>query len=51
MFQEWDLYRATGVVLVDLKPDAPLQVSLFEDPLQAERSGKTYRAIDALNQK
>jgi hypothetical protein len=35
----------------DLKPDAPLQLSLFDDPLRVERICKTYRAVDELNQK
>lgn len=32
-----DIYRATGVVLLDLEPDASIQYSLFDNPLQAEK--------------
>ena len=51
LFRERELYRSTGVVLVDLRPDAPLQLSLFDDPVRVERVCKTYQAIDVLNQK
>ena len=51
LFRERELYRATGIVLVDLKPGAPLQLSLFDDPLRVERVCKTYQAIDLLNGK
>lgn len=51
LFQATNLYRATGIVLLDLKPDAPLQLSLFEDTIKAERISKSYEAIDAINHK
>ncbi len=51
LFQEKALYRATGIVLLDLKPDAPLQLSLFEDPLTAEKICKSYKAVDEINLK
>lgn len=46
-----ELYRATGVVLLDLAPAAPAQYSLFEDPLKAEKSRRLYAAADALAEK
>jgi DNA polymerase-4/DNA polymerase V len=39
------------VVLLDLSPDAPIQYSLFEDPLRAERVRSIYEAVDGLNGK
>lgn len=46
-----ELYRATGVVLLDLEPDASLQYTLFEDPVQAEKIKDLYSATDELRQK
>jgi nucleotidyltransferase/DNA polymerase involved in DNA repair len=51
LYTSGKLYRATGVVLLDLKPDTPLQLSLFEDAVKAERISKSYQAIDELNQR
>jgi nucleotidyltransferase/DNA polymerase involved in DNA repair len=48
LFYRGRLYRATGVVLLDLVPDEPLQYSLFDDPLKAERIRDLYGAIDTL---
>ena len=51
LFDKRNLYRATGIVLSDLKPDAPLQLSLFDDPLKAEKICKSYQAIDEINRR
>ena len=51
LYRPGELYRATGVVLLDLSPDAPIQYSLFEDPLRAERVRSIYEAVDGLNGK
>ena len=46
-----DIYRATGVVLLDLEPDANIQYSLFDNPLQAEKIRDLYNVADELGQK
>lgn len=46
-----DIYRATGVILLDLEPDDRVQYSLFDHPLQAEKIRELYNAADALGQK
>ena len=43
MYRRRDLYRATGVVLLDLVRDTQTQYSLFEDPLKAERIRELMR--------
>jgi len=44
-------YRATGVVLSDLKPENPLQTSLFDSLAQRERQTRLSQKIDQLNHK
>jgi len=46
-----DIYRATGVVLLNLEPDANIQYSLFDNPLHAEKIKELYNAADELGQK
>ncbi len=46
LFREKELYRATGVILLDLVPDAHTQYSLFEDPIAAEKIRDLYEAVD-----
>ncbi len=48
MFRPRDLYRATGVVLLDLVQDTPVQYSLFEDPMKAEKVRGLYEAVDSM---
>jgi nucleotidyltransferase/DNA polymerase involved in DNA repair len=51
LYRRHDLYRATGVVLIDLVQDTRIQYSLFEDPLRAEKIRELYEAVDALSGK
>lgn len=45
------LYRATGVILLDLKADTNTQYTLFDDPVQAEKIKDLYNAVDELGLK
>jgi len=45
------LYRATGIVLCDLKPETGLQLSLFEPAVQVEKLKQVYKAIDGIAEK
>lgn len=49
LYRASGLYRATGIILLALSPDAPVQYSLFEDPLKAEKIRDIYKAVDDLN--
>ena len=51
LYEEKEIYRATGIVLIDLVPDTPIQYSLFEDPLKAEKIRQLYEAADILSGK
>lgn len=46
-----EIYRATGVILLDLKPDANIQYTLFDNPLQAEKIRNLYQVADELGKK
>ena len=46
-----DIYRATGVVLVNLEPDTNIQYSLFDNSLQAEKIRGLYNVADELGQR
>jgi len=52
-----DLYRpgarcrATGVVLMELGPDLPVQFSLFDDALQAEKVRSLYEVVDEISRR
>jgi nucleotidyltransferase/DNA polymerase involved in DNA repair len=46
-----DIYRATGVVLLDLQPDTGIQYSLFDNPLRAEKIRDLYGVADELGKK
>ncbi len=50
-FRPAEIYRATGVILLDLQPDADTQYSLFDDPPQAEKIKELYGVADALGKK
>ncbi|MBU4372207.1 MAG: DNA polymerase IV [Syntrophaceae bacterium] len=51
LFKENELYRATGIILLDLAPDAQTQYSLFEDPVVAEKIRHLYAAVDEISGK
>jgi Nucleotidyltransferase/DNA polymerase involved in DNA repair len=46
-----ELYRATGVILLDLAPDNNIQYTLFDNPVQAEKIKELYNIADELEQK
>jgi DNA polymerase-4/DNA polymerase V len=46
-----DIYRSTGVVLLDLEPDTNIQYSLFDDPIKAEKIKELYNVADELGKK
>ncbi|HBY74304.1 MAG TPA: DNA polymerase IV [Candidatus Kerfeldbacteria bacterium] len=48
LFQPTILYRATGVILVDLCPMQQVQLNLFESPIKLEKLEQIYASIDAL---
>ena len=50
-YRPQDIYRATGVVLLDLKPDTNTQYTLFDNPVQAEKIKEIYKVADELGQK
>lgn len=45
------IYRATGVILLRLQPESQTSCSLFEDPIQAEKTRHLYHAVDTINKK
>ncbi|HOE79791.1 MAG TPA: DNA polymerase IV [Smithellaceae bacterium] len=50
-YRPGELYRATGVILQDLKADAGIQYGLFDDPVQVEKIRDVYAAADELAEK
>ncbi|MRR18034.1 MAG: DNA polymerase IV [Deltaproteobacteria bacterium] len=50
-YRPQDLYRATGVVLLDLVFDSNTQYTLFDNPVQAEKIKDLYEVADELGQK
>lgn len=50
-FRAGEIYRATGVILLDLQPDTGIQYSLFDDPPQAEKIKELYSVVDELGKK
>ena len=51
LFRTNFLYRATGVVLTDLRPEEGVQLSLFEPPLKVEKLKRIYGVVDSLAEK
>lgn len=49
LFQPRKMYRATGVVLCELKEDKNVQLTIFEDPLRIVHVANAAQAIDAIN--
>jgi len=48
-FKEGKTYRASGVVLCDLKDDRKIQLNIFEDPVRMVKAQRLDSAVDALN--
>ncbi len=46
-----ELYRSTGVILLDLAPDNNTQYTLFDDPVHAEKIKDVYAVADELGKK
>jgi nucleotidyltransferase/DNA polymerase involved in DNA repair len=51
IYRSQDLYRATGIVLMELSPDTNIQFGLFEDALKAERVQDIYKVMDEVSEK
>jgi DNA polymerase-4/DNA polymerase V len=51
LFRENELYRATGIILLDLALDAHTQYLLFEDPVVVEKIRHLYAAVDEISSK
>jgi hypothetical protein len=51
IYRSQDLYRATGVILMELTKDANIQYTLFEDALKAERVHDIYHVMDEVSEK
>ncbi len=50
-YRPHELYRATGVILLDLVSDTNVQYTLFDDPVQAEKIKDVYTVADELAEK
>lgn len=51
LFDSRALYRATGIILTDLVPASPTQVTLFEKTNEIKETQRLYEAIDDLRDK
>lgn len=51
MYRLEEIYRATGVVLLDLAQNPERQYSLFEDSVKAEKIRDLYKGVDEVCQK
>jgi len=51
LYRPRELYRATGVILLELAHDTNIQYSLFESPMRAEKIRDLYEAMDGLSGK
>ena len=51
LFREGELYRSTGIILLDLILDTETQYSLFEDPIKAEKVKTLYAVIDEISKR
>jgi DNA polymerase-4/DNA polymerase V len=50
-YRPQNIYRATGVILLNLAPDTNTQYTLFDDPPQAEKIKELYNVADELGKK
>ncbi len=44
-------YKKSGVLLMGLQPKEAIQATLFDDPVEQEKSASMMRTIDAINKK
>jgi len=51
LYRPNELYRSTGVILLELAHDVNIQYSLFESPMKAEKIRELYEAMDSLSGK
>jgi DNA polymerase-4/DNA polymerase V len=51
MYHSKDIYRATGIVLLELSNESNLQYGLFEDAITAEKVLDLYKVVDEVNAK
>jgi hypothetical protein len=51
LFQKGVLYRTTGVVLMEMSCDLPVQYSLFDDAIKAEKVRTLYAAMDEVSRR
>ena len=51
LYRKGTLYRATGVVLMEMSCDLPTQYSLFDDAIKAEKVRTLYTAIDEISRR
>ena len=51
IYMPQEVYRATGIVLLDLDKAAERQYSLFEDPVKPEKIRELYKGVDFVCQK
>jgi len=51
VYRSEDLYRATGIVLLELSRDSNIQYTLFEDVVKAERVRDVYKVMDDVGAK
>jgi len=51
LYRPEELYRATGVILLELAHDTNIQYSLFESPMRVEKIRDLYEAMDGLSGK
>jgi DNA polymerase-4/DNA polymerase V len=46
IYEAQEVYRATGIILLDLDRTAERQYSLFEDPVRPEKIRELYKGVD-----
>jgi nucleotidyltransferase/DNA polymerase involved in DNA repair len=51
MYNAEEIYRATGIILLDLDQNVERQYSLFEDTVKPEKIRNVYKGIDVVCQK
>jgi DNA polymerase-4/DNA polymerase V len=51
LYRKGAMYRATGVVLMEMSCDLPVQYSLFDDAIKAEKVRTLYAAMDEISRR